>query len=844
MSILRRKITEDEDGIIINITIKLHYSRKDDTYTGWNVWAWALTTGGKQYEFSNEEKEMVATVTVDSHSVNSLSYIVRKGLWEEQEFGERRVDLSKVLSGTVHCYVTAGQQEVKTVLGKDAVLGNKLLAAEFDYDSGCLLVQTSMPIEGEAAKSFTLRRWDGKATDITVTKAEGKDCAYKLTLSKPLSLVELYRYAISFGSHDHGIKTTTVYASDKFEADFTYTGKDLGAVWSKTSTAFKVWAPTAEDVQIALYATGHGNDLLRKVPMTRGEKGIWSADVKGDLNGTYYTYHVSVGGKVNEACDPYARTTGINGRRAMVIDLDSTDPKGWERDDNPNKLRSYTDAVLYELHVRDFSIDPSSGVSSANRGKFLALTETGTKTAKGTPTGIDYLKSLGITHLHLLPVYDYASVDESKLDVPQFNWGYDPLNFNTPEGSYSSDPYDGSARVKEMKRAVQALHNAGISVVMDVVYNHVYEAGTFCLNQIVPGYFSRVNPDGSNSNGSGCGNDTASERSMVRKFIVDSVVYWSKEYHIDGFRFDLVGLLDTDTINALVDAVHAYQPDAIFYGEGWTLPTACEPGTHMTTQPNAFRTPNFAYFSDDMRNLLAGENGKTQGFVSGLTGKEDTMRYCFTGNTAWCPKPTQTVNYVSCHDNYTLMDKLALSCPKATLSQRIRMSRMAAAIYMMSQGIPFIHAGEEFLREKLDEQGNRVENSYNKPDSVNALRWDALDRKENAETVEYYKGLIAFRKAHPALRLSTAEEVAANVAYRWIRNEVIAFDIKGGVNGETAGAITVILNATAKEQEVPLAEGEWSVCVNGDAAGVTALDTVTGGKTTVAPTCVTVLVKE
>ena len=844
MSIWRREITEDEDGIIINITIKLHYSRKDEAYSGWNVWAWALSTGGKQYEFVEEEKEMVATVTADSQSVISLSYIVRKGLWEEQEFGERRVDLSKVLSGTVHCYVVSGQQEVKTVLGGDAVLGNKLLAAEFDYDSGCLLVQTSMPIEG--AESFSLCRWDGKDTDITVTKAEADGCACKLTLSKPLSLTELYRYAICFGGHKHGIKTTTVYASDKFEADFTYTADDLGATWTKKSTTFKVWAPTAEDVQIALYTSGTPgtSDLLRKVPMTRGEKGVWSAAVKGNLNGTYYTYLVSVGGKINEACDPYARTTGVNGQRAMVIDLASTNPRGWKKDENPNKLKSYTDAILYELHVRDFSIDASSGISKANQGKFLALTEKGTKTAKGTPTGLDYLKSLGITHLHLLPVYDYASVDESKLDVPQFNWGYDPLNYNAPEGSYSTDPYDGSVRVREMKQAVKALHDAGISVVMDVVYNHVFEAGTFCLNKIVPGYFSRVNADGSNSNGSGCGNDTASERSMVRKFIVDSIVYWNKEYHIDGFRFDLVGLLDTETINALVDAVHEHQPDAIFYGEGWTLPTACEPGTYMTTQPNAFRTPNFAYFSDDIRNLLAGENGKTLGFVSGLTGKEDPMRYCFTGNTSWCPKPTQTVNYVSCHDNYTLMDKLALSCPKATVAERIRMNKMAAAIYMMSQGIPFIHAGEEFLREKLDEQGNRVENSYNKPDFVNAIRWDVLDQKDNAATVEYYKGLIAFRKAHPALRLATAEDVAANVTYRWITNEVVAFDIKGGMDGETAQAITVILNATGKEQVVPVAEGDWKVCINGDAAGTKALSAVTGSEVTVDPVCVTVLVQE
>lgn len=839
----RNHYLEDEDGIIINITIKLHYSREDGDYTGWNVWAWALTTGGSQSEFQEENGEMVASIVVDSHSVNSVSYIVRKGQWEEQEFGERRVDVSRILGGTVHCYVVSGCPEVKTLPGEDAITGNKLLAAEFDYDSGCLLVHTSMPVEDDTA--FTLCRWDGKATDIAISGIQSEDCACKLALSKPLSLVELYRYAISFGGHKHGIHATHVYASDKFEADFTYEGDDLGAVWAPCATTFKVWAPTAEAVELALYASGEpdAKDLLQKIPMTRQDKGVWAANVEGDLNGTYYTYLVSVGGKINEACDPYARATGVNGQRAMVIDLSATNPAGWASDCNPNPLKSYTDAVLYELHVRDFSVDESSGISRKNQGKFLAFTESGTKTAKGTPTCLEHLKSLGITHLHLLPVYDYASVDESHPERPQFNWGYDPLNFNTPEGSYSTDARHGHVRVQEMKQAVQALHNAGISVVMDVVYNHVFEAGTFCLNKIVPGYFSRVNADGSNSNGSGCGNDTASERSMVRKFIVDSIVYWCKEYHIDGFRFDLVGLLDTDTINALVEAVHATRPDAIFYGEGWDLPTACEPGTHMAIQPNAFRTPQFAYFCDDIRNLLAGENGKTLGFVSGLTGKEEAMHYCFTGNVSWCPQPTQTVNYVSCHDNYTLMDKLAISCPDASRSQRIRMGKMAAAIYMLSQGIPFIHAGEEMLREKLDEQGNRVENSYNRNDFVNAIRWSDLDKPETAATVDYYRGLIAFRKAHPALRLATAQAISDHVTYRWIDNEVIAFDITGDIDGEPAKAITVILNATDKPQNVTIPEGDWSVCINGEAAGTRPLATVTGDHISVEPTCATVLVR-
>lgn len=832
------------------ITVKLHYARPDGVYTGWNVWMWTLAMGGKQYDLVKEGGEQVATVVVDGYTTSSISFIVRKGNWEEQEFGERRIDVSTLAGGTVHYYVTAGVEAGKLVLDDDAVLTNKLLCAELDYDSGCVRVQTSMPAIDPEADAFTLIHNDGTA--VPVSKITGDDGHYQLTLDRQPSLINLYQYKLRFRGYDYTIKTNTVYASKRFAAEFTYDGKDLGASWTAAATTFKVWAPTAETVRVALYRTGTvgADDVIETVPMTRGQKGVWSVTVSGDRNGQYYTYLVKRCGQEVEAVDPYARTTGVNGGRGMVIDLASTNPKGWDKDVDPNPLRAYTDAVLYELHVRDFSIDESSGISPAHRGKFLAFTESGTRTPAGTPTCMEHLKNMGITHLHLLPVYDYGSVDETRLDVPQFNWGYDPVNYNVPEGSYSTDPYHGEVRVKEMKQMVKAIHDAGISVVMDVVYNHVFEAGSFCFNQIVPGYFSRAHADGSYSNGSGCGNDTASERPMVRKYIVDSIVYWHEQYHIDGFRFDLVGLLDTTTINALVDAVHEKTPGVIFYGEGWTLNTAVEPGNYMATQPNAHRTPEFAYFSDTIRNLLAGENGKTLGFASGLTGREDLLAHCFTGDTWWCPNPTQTVNYVSCHDNYTLMDKLATSCKGATRAELVRMNKLAAATYMLSQGIPFIHAGEEFLREKLDEKGVRVENSYNAPDYVNRIRWSELDKKEKAQTVEYYKGLVAFRKAHAALRLTTKADVAQNVTYRWITNELVLFNIKGknSVAGEVSDGIVVILNATKQAKTVDLyaagaARGQWEVRINGEKAGLKLLSTVVDGKVHVPPVCAMVLTK-
>jgi len=523
----------------------------------------------------------------------------------------------------------------------------------------------------------------------------------------------------------------------------------------------------------------------------------------------YYTYRITIDGDRIEACDPYARAVGINGSRAMVIDLARTDPPGWETDKNPNPLTTYTDAVLYEVHVRDFSADPDSGIRADWRGKFLGLTQTGTTTPGGVPTGLDYLKQLGITHLHLLPVADYASVDETG---DGYNWGYDPLNYNVPEGSYATDPYHGEVRVAEMKRMVKALHDSGISVVMDVVYNHVYRQEEFCFNCIVPGYFVRQNPDGTLSNGSGCGNDTASERDMVRRYILQSVLYWKEQYHIDGFRFDLAGLLDAATVNAIIAAVHSKYPDVIFYGEGWTMPTAARPGSIMATQANAVHMPEFAFFSDATRDLLGGRNGRGLGYISGRDGCEELLGSCITGKLSWSSDPRQIVQYASCHDNYTLMDKLVLSTGRQD-GDTLRMNALAAVIYMTARGIPFIHAGEEFFREKL-RGGVRCENSYNAGDEVNRLRWGKLDLPECADSVRYYRGLIALRKASVALRRGTAD-------WQRVAERVVAFTVRG--EGET---FMVICNPTGKDVEAPLPEGRWSLLVDAYRAGTQPLAAV------------------
>lgn len=635
-----------------------------------------------------------------------------------------------------------------------------------------------------------------------------------------------------------------IYSTPDFEAAYTYHGDDLGATWSKEKTAFRLWAPTADAVSINLYRSGEptAQDLMEHLPMVRDVQGTWIASRYGDLNGVYYTYLVTHGASTVEVCDPYARTTGVNGYRAMVIDLDSTNPEGWDQDTDPNAGASVTDAVIYELHVRDVSVDASSGIQQ--KGKYLGVIEPGTKTPSGIPTGLDHMKSMGITHLHLLPVYDYGSVDENHPEYNQFNWGYDPVNFNVPEGSYSSDPHNGAVRVREMKQMIKGLHDNGISAVMDVVYNHVYEAKDFCFNKIVPDYFSRTK-DGVYSNGSGCGNDTASERSMVRKYIVDSVCYWADEYHFDGFRFDLVGLLDVDTINELVTAVHKRHPNVIFYGEGWKLDTVTTRDCTLAIQDNSHLTPGFAYFNDTIRDSLRGSVffSEALGFITGATGIGPELEACFRGLPKWCKSPTQTVNYVSCHDNNTLLDRISLATPDASFEDRVRMNKLAAVFYMTAQGIPFMQAGEEMLRSKPDSKGGFVENSYCSSDEVNSIKWNLLEQKAYRDTCEYYKGLITLRKAHPVLRMSAVYDVLSNlVPVHCDHPHVGAFQISGNVPGEPADEMFIIFSASKTAQTVKLPKGKWQICVDAEKAGAECI-AIVEDQVTLSPISAMVLIK-
>lgn len=616
------------------------------------------------------------------------------------------------------------------------------------------------------------------------------------------------------------------YSSAEFEEKYTYSGNDLGHRYTKEKTIFRLWAPTAQRAAVRLYQSGTAgtDDLLETIPMTADRQGTWIAEAAGDRKGIYYTYQVTVDGKEAEAIDPYAVTAGVNGARGMITDLAATNPAGWEQDKSPVTIGHFTDAVIYELHVRDFSADASSGMAA--KGKFSAFTETGTHTPSGCPTGMDYLRQLGITHVHLLPVYDFGSVDEAHPEG-SYNWGYDPMNFNLPEGSYSTNPYDGAVRIRQMKQAVQSLHRNGLGVIMDVVYNHVYHAFDFSVNKLVPGYFSRANAAGVLSNGSCCGNDTASERSMVRKFIVDSVNYWADEYHIDGFRFDLVGLIDVQTIDEIIRTVRKKHPRCIFYGEGWNMKTeVTKPNIPLAVQGSAGSLPEFAFFNDTLRDTLRGSvfDDHLPGYVSGQPVDSAHLLDCFRGRMPWSSNPCQIINYVSCHDNHTLHDRIAQALPQAGPAELARRSRFAAAFTLLSTGIPFFQAGEEMLRSKQDKNGHYVGNSYRSPDSVNAIRWAALEEEAVAKTVRYYRGLLAIRKAHPLFRLSSsADALRCITLLPDAPQPLTVFRLEN--EQET---ILAAFNPAKTGMRFSLPAGSWQVLVRDDFADSDGLGTVSG----------------
>lgn len=636
-------------------------------------------------------------------------------------------------------------------------------------------------------------------------------------------------------------KTVTDYQAYSANLDkSTYSGNDLGASYSKKATTFKVWSPNAASVRVNIFEHGSDNEgdagsIMSRAMSLDKTTGVWSVTINGDLLNKYYTYSVTHGKTTKETADVYAKACGVNGQRSMVVDLSTTNPDGWENDKHV-LVQNQTDASVWEISVADFSSSESSGVSEANRGKYLAFTEEGT-TVNGvqgaSSTCVDYLKKLGVKYVQIMPFYDFGSVDESKNIMDQYNWGYDPVNYNCPEGSYSTNPKKGEVRIKECKQMIQALHNAGIGVIMDVVYNHTYTSDSW-FQRTVPNYYYRMNNDGTFSNGSGCSNDTASEHLMFRKYMIDSVTYWASEYHIDGFRFDLMGLHDVTTMNSIRTALDNLYADGsgsqiLMYGEAWDMATNCDEGTVLASQKNLKQlSDRIGAFDDTIRDAIKGSTGGTDGaFVqegsrranlkTGIAGQSDTT-------TGWANVPSQCVTYASCHDNLCLYDKLVGSVYGADGKYRKRyedlvaMNKLSAAIVITSQGIPFSLGGEEFCRSKDGD-----ENSYASSRKENMLDWENVDLY--SDVIEYYRGLYKIRDAFAAFSDSTAATANSLTYLSDVPKGVMGYTINNTESGKWS-QMCVIFNGSDSAQNVT-AKGDWVVLADNKTAGLRNIKNVT-----------------
>ena len=606
-----------------------------------------------------------------------------------------------------------------------------------------------------------------------------------------------------------------------------------GVNYTPGASAFTVETnDNAQQVKLRIYNDGLGGKPVKTINMKRDKAGstLWQATVKGNLNGKFYTFDVKYDGKFLGECPGiWATAVGVNGKRGAIVDMNETNPQGWNADKRPNIAAK--DLILYEMHHRDFSIDESGDFT--HKGKFLALTE---------PRAIEHLKALGVNAVHILPSFDYASVDETRLDEPQYNWGYDPVNYNVPEGGYSTDPYKPEVRIREFKQMVQALHQAGIKVILDVVYNHTWNIEGSNFQRTRPDYFYRKNADGTYSNGSGCGNETASEREGMRQFMVESVKYWVDEYHIDGFRFDLMGVHDIQTMNSIRAAVPS---DIFIYGEGWSA-GSCAYSGDLAMKANINKMAGIAAFSDEMRDALRGpwDNNSKAAFLGGVKGNEESLKFGIVGaiqhpgvdyskvnysKEAYATELTQMIAYVSCHDDMCLVDRLKASIKDITIDELIRLDLMAQTVVMTSQGVPFMLSGEEMLRDKKG-----VHNSYESPDSINHLDWNNLERYP--QVMEYYKNLIALRKAHPAFHMGSADMVRRNLDFLPTENCLVAYHINGSnVPGEQWGDIYVAFNSHKRARTIQVPEGTYTVVcrnIKCDANGIATVKTK-GGKVTV-----------
>lgn len=630
-----------------------------------------------------------------------------------------------------------------------------------------------------------------------------------------------------------------------------YDGNDLGLTYTEIMSEFRLWAPTAQEVRVVFYIIPTGGTAITRMSMTPQKQGVWLLRVPENLEGKYYTYQVKINDQwLQETPDLYSKAVGINGERSYILGKEKINPPNWEFDKGI-RLDNYTDAIIYELHIRDFSIHPKSGMDY--KGRFLAFTEENTSTENDYATGIAHLKEMGVTHVHILPFFDYRSLDESKFTQAQYNWGYDPLNYNVPEGTYATNPAEPSTRIWELKRLIQSLHNNGIGVIMDVVYNHAGLTENSYFQRLVPYYYYRQNENGGFSNASSCGNELATERPMVRKYIIESVLNWVNNYHIDGFRFDLMGIHDIAGMNAIRDEIDKTDPRIMLYGEGWTAGNSPLADSLRAIKQNTPQLNRIAVFSDEIRDGLKGHvfTPTAKGFVSGNDTLAESVKFGIVGainhtqinyqavnytDAPYANSPQQTIVYASCHDNHTLWDKLSIANPNATEAERKKMHCLAQSIVLTSQGIAFLHAGTEILRSK---QG--VENSFESPDSINQIDWTKKEKYYDVFT--YIKSLIALRKAHPAFRMPTAAMVNKHLSFLPSDNKlIIAYQISDYANNDSWKDIIVIFNANNAEATLNIPENRWTVVAKNNTINEQGIATFMDSEIQVPPISTTILV--
>lgn len=782
------------------------YWQGDADLSSSDVWVWYPGKDGKGYLFEECDYGFRCVLTIPKEE-KEVGFIVRLNCSEpggsswgtaDKDFADDR--FAQITSENTEVYLRTG--DGRQYSSDD---GGKTLSEIRVFKMAAMISETQVrytiapAMRIESLNQVHVKDASGREIPVEKINSLGnKVITGVITLSEKMDIRSGYTLEIE-GYGEKPVIPTEIFDSKDFIENNTYSGDDLGAVITESGTCFKVWAPTASRVVLNLFEKGDGCEAYQSIDMEYTDHGVWFAKAPCG-HGTYYTYSVTTSLGTQDAVDPYARSAGVNGSRGMVLDEALARPEGWEQDTWTSGIASYEDAVIWEAHTRDFSV---ALPSSRYPGKYLAFTETGLTNAAGIPVGLDHLKELGITHIHLQPIFDFSSVNEAQPDSG-YNWGYDPQNYNVPEGSYSTDPYDGTVRVKELREAVMSLHQNGIGVIMDMVYNHTADANSN-LNRIVPYYYYRYTATGDNSNGSGCGNETASERVMMRKYILDSVIGWSEYYHMDGFRFDLMALHDVETMSLIESTLHASDPDCILYGEGWTGGTSALKDTLQTTQKNISRihasegaAGGIAVFNDAIRDGLKGSvfTAKETGYVSGTATKGNAYKVIFglTGGQKnslvnWSANDRGVINYMGCHDNLALWDKLAISCPDASEEERVQMQKLGAAALFLSRGTPFMLAGEEMLRSK---QGN--ENSYNASDEVNRIDWEKLVPGSSEQDMTlYYADLIRLRRECGFI---TRDEVTCDI----LQGNAIGITWTGdsgieayGVLNPKAGSFTCIL---------------------------------------------------